>query len=68
MYLPLDLDCKFTVDAQLIGCSSEEIGRSKYNSMIGLAEHERVDEELYDDFETARAREVHIILVQFLRI
>lgn len=26
--------------------------------MIGLAEHERVDEELYDDFESAKAREV----------
>ncbi|WOH08774.1 hypothetical protein DCAR_0728222 [Daucus carota subsp. sativus] len=35
----------------------EEIGKSKYNSMIGLADRERVDEELYDDFETAKARE-----------
>lgn len=26
--------------------------------MIGLADRERVDEELYDDFETAKAREV----------
>lgn len=37
---------------------SEEIGKSAYNSMIGLADRERVDEELYDDFETAKAREV----------
>ncbi|KAJ8574062.1 hypothetical protein K7X08_010573 [Anisodus acutangulus] len=35
----------------------EEIGRSKFNSMIGLADHERRDEALYDDFETAKARE-----------
>lgn len=26
--------------------------------MIGLADHERIDAELYDDFETAKAREV----------
>lgn len=45
------------VDA-LLAESSEEIGRSKFNSMIGLADHERVDAELYDDFETAKAREV----------
>ncbi|XP_009795007.1 DNA topoisomerase 6 subunit B [Nicotiana tabacum] len=35
----------------------EEIGKSKFNSMIGLADHERRDEALYDDFETAKARE-----------
>lgn len=28
--------------------------------MIGLANHERVDQALYDDFETDKAREVHI--------
>lgn len=45
-------------------CSfSEEIGRSKFNSLIGLADHERRDEALYDDFESAKAREVWIILV-----
>lgn len=27
--------------------------------MIGLADHERVDAALYDDFETEKAREVH---------
>lgn len=42
--------------------SSEEIGRSKFNSMIGLAHHERVDEALYDDFETAKAREVRLFI------
>lgn len=35
----------------------EEIGKSKFNSMIGLVDRERVDEELYDDYETAKARE-----------
>ncbi|XP_015161050.1 DNA topoisomerase 6 subunit B-like isoform X2 [Solanum tuberosum] len=35
----------------------EEIGRCKFNSMIGLADHERRDEALYDDFETSKARE-----------
>ncbi|WMV37523.1 hypothetical protein MTR67_030908 [Solanum verrucosum] len=35
----------------------EEIGRSKFNPMIGLGDHERRDEALYDDFETAKARE-----------
>ncbi|KAL2940882.1 DNA topoisomerase 6 subunit B [Bienertia sinuspersici] len=35
----------------------EEIGKSKFNSMIGLIDRERVDEELYDDYETAKARE-----------
>lgn len=39
-------------------CCSEEIGRSKFNSMIGLVDRERVDEALYDDHETAKAREV----------
>ncbi|XP_021728920.1 DNA topoisomerase 6 subunit B-like isoform X1 [Chenopodium quinoa] len=35
----------------------EEIGKSKFNSMIGLIDRERVDQELYDDYETAKARE-----------
>ncbi|KAM3741063.1 hypothetical protein ACB098_08G147400 [Castanea mollissima] len=35
----------------------EEIGKSKFNSMIGLVDRERVDEALYDDHETAKARE-----------
>ena len=29
--------------------------------MIGLVDRERVDEELYDDFETAKAREVCMV-------
>uniref|UniRef100_M1AVT6 Type II DNA topoisomerase VI subunit B n=1 Tax=Solanum tuberosum TaxID=4113 RepID=M1AVT6_SOLTU len=36
----------------------EKIGRSKFNPMIGLGDHERRDEALYDDFKTAKAREV----------
>lgn len=39
---------------------SEEITKSKFNTMIGLVDRERVDEELYDDFETAKAREVFL--------
>ncbi|KAI6685533.1 hypothetical protein NL676_031446 [Syzygium grande] len=35
----------------------EEIGKVKFNSMIGLVDRERVDEALYDDYETAKARE-----------
>lgn len=49
----------------MLGCCSEEIGKSKFNSMIGLVDRERVDAELYDDFETQKAREVCILLLQF---
>uniref|UniRef100_A0A0D9XBZ6 DNA topoisomerase VI subunit B transducer domain-containing protein n=1 Tax=Leersia perrieri TaxID=77586 RepID=A0A0D9XBZ6_9ORYZ len=35
----------------------EEITKSKFNTMIGLVDRERIDEELYDDFESAKARE-----------
>ncbi|CAI0412761.1 unnamed protein product [Linum tenue] len=35
----------------------EEIGKSKFNSMIGLIDRERVDAALYDDYETAKERE-----------
>ncbi|CAL5200102.1 unnamed protein product [Lathyrus oleraceus] len=35
----------------------EEIIRSKFNSMIGLVDRERIDAALYDDFETVKARE-----------
>ncbi|XP_019164113.1 PREDICTED: DNA topoisomerase 6 subunit B isoform X1 [Ipomoea nil] len=41
----------------VIEITIEEIGRTKFNSLIGLAERDRVDEALYDDFETAKARE-----------
>jgi hypothetical protein len=36
----------------------EEITKSKFNTMIGLVDRERVDEALYDDFESEKAREV----------
>ncbi|XP_042481245.1 DNA topoisomerase 6 subunit B [Macadamia integrifolia] len=41
----------------IVEVTIEEIGKSKFNSMIGLIDRERIDEELYDDFETAKARE-----------
>lgn len=41
----------------VIEITIEEIVKSKFNSMIGLVDRERVDEELYDDYETAKARE-----------
>lgn len=41
----------------MVEITIEEIERSKFNSMIGLVDRERVDEELYDDFETVKARE-----------
>ncbi|KAH0757723.1 hypothetical protein KY290_021216 [Solanum tuberosum] len=43
--------------ADIVDITIEEIGRSKFNSLIGLADHERRDEALYDDFVTAKARE-----------
>ncbi|XP_022754303.1 DNA topoisomerase 6 subunit B isoform X2 [Durio zibethinus] len=41
----------------VVDITIEEIVKSKFNSMIGLVDRERVDEELYDDYETAKARE-----------
>ncbi|MBA0700117.1 hypothetical protein Goari_001687, partial [Gossypium aridum] len=41
----------------VIEITIEEIVKSKFNSMIGLVDRERVDEALYDDYETAKARE-----------
>ncbi|KAL5708008.1 DNA topoisomerase (ATP-hydrolyzing) [Ranunculus cassubicifolius] len=41
----------------VIEVTIEEIGKVKFNSMIGLVDRERVDEALYDDFESAKARE-----------
>ncbi|CAN0902052.1 DNA topoisomerase 6 subunit B [Linum grandiflorum] len=35
----------------------EEIGKSKFNSMIGLIDRERVDAQLYDDYESVKERE-----------
>ncbi|XP_018490667.1 DNA topoisomerase 6 subunit B isoform X1 [Raphanus sativus] len=39
----------------------EEIGKSKFNSMIGLIDRERVDTQLYDDYETDKAREKRLV-------
>ncbi|XP_068637644.1 DNA topoisomerase 6 subunit B [Aristolochia californica] len=41
----------------VIEITIEEITKMKFNSMIGLVDRERVDEELYDDYETAKVRE-----------
>ncbi|WMV37572.1 hypothetical protein MTR67_030957, partial [Solanum verrucosum] len=41
-------------DLPVVEITIEEIGRSKFNSMIGLADHERRYEARYDDFETAK--------------
>ncbi|KAF9597877.1 hypothetical protein IFM89_021962 [Coptis chinensis] len=41
----------------IIEVTIEEIGKIKFNSMIGLVDRERVDEALYDDFESVKARE-----------
>lgn len=46
--------------------SSEEIGKSKFNTMIGLVDRQRVDEELYEDYETAKHREVFLLLISIL--
>lgn len=35
----------------------EEINKMEFNTMIGLVDRQRVDEELYDDFESAKVRE-----------
>ncbi|MCO5583878.1 hypothetical protein L7F22_037793 [Adiantum nelumboides] len=35
----------------------EEISRLKFNNLIGLIDRERIDAELYDDYETEKARE-----------
>ncbi|GLU24171.1 hypothetical protein SLE2022_401270 [Rubroshorea leprosula] len=42
----------------VVDITIEEIGRSKFNSMMGVVDRERVDAELYDDYGTAKAREV----------
>ncbi|KAJ4969616.1 hypothetical protein NE237_002715 [Protea cynaroides] len=44
----------------IIEVTIEEIGKGKFNSMIGLIDRERIDEELYGDFETAKAREKRV--------
>jgi hypothetical protein len=42
--------------------NSEEINKSKFNTMIGLVDRERVDQELYDDFESNKVREVYFFI------
>jgi hypothetical protein len=42
----------------------EEITKSKFNTMIGLVDRERVDEALYGDFESDKAREVILSIVE----
>lgn len=41
----------------VIEVTIEEISRSKFNTLIGLIDRERIDAELYDDYETEKARE-----------
>lgn len=36
--------------------------------MIGLVDRERVDEALYDDFESAKAREVRMLVILIPRV
>lgn len=57
------MQCKIGLVTSLLLLFSEEIGRSKFNSMIGLTDLDRVDAELYDDFETVKAREVCVLLI-----
>ncbi|KAH0760239.1 hypothetical protein KY290_023732 [Solanum tuberosum] len=47
-------------DFPVVEITIEEVGRSKFNSMIGLADHERRYEASYDDFETAKARKKNL--------
>ncbi|KAJ0651945.1 putative DNA topoisomerase (ATP-hydrolyzing) [Helianthus annuus] len=44
-------------ELSLVEVTIEEINKSKFNSMIGLIDRERIDEALYGDFETDKARE-----------
>ena len=41
----------------VFGCR-EEISQKRMNSIRGIDNHERLDEELYHDFETDEARKV----------
>ena len=47
-----------TADSDLETCS-EEISQKRLNTIRGIDNHERLDEELYQDFETDDARKVH---------
>jgi hypothetical protein len=39
---------------------SEEVSRARLNTLRGLGDHERVDEQLYHDYESEDARKVRI--------
>jgi hypothetical protein len=43
----------------LCACS-EEVSRARLNSLRGLGDHERVDEQLYHDYESEDARKVSL--------
>ncbi|KAH9618145.1 hypothetical protein KSS87_008498 [Heliosperma pusillum] len=45
----------------LLEITIEEIGKTKFNSMIGLIDRERVDQALYDDFESSKARQKRLL-------
>lgn len=38
--------------------ASEEVSKSRLNQLRGLADHERIDEQLYHDYESEDARKV----------
>lgn len=38
--------------------NSEEVSKARLNRLRGLDNHERIDEELYADFETSDAKKV----------
>ena len=42
---------------------SDEICQKRMNSIRGIDNHERLDEELYQDFETDEARKVLLFLI-----
>jgi hypothetical protein len=55
--------------ATAVGCAvlflsltcSEEVSRTRLNTMRGLGDHARVDEQLYHDYESEDARKVGIL-------
>ncbi|KAH9303068.1 hypothetical protein KI387_014651, partial [Taxus chinensis] len=52
------LDSAESIDElPVIEVTLEEISKGEFNTMIGLIDRERVDAELYDDFESVKARE-----------
>jgi hypothetical protein len=53
-----------TMPLNLFIMRSEEIERSRFNALVGLVDQDRIDEELYGDFETEKSKEVSF-LTQF---